>query len=71
MKPYKGEISNWYKNHFNKYAFPSLGENLGYTIVGKPHGHPEFITWIYTSAVVKHNQETGEIETLNSRYKLV
>lgn len=71
MKPFKGLIHEWYKNFFNKEAFPGMNNTLGYNIIGKPEGHPQFSGWIITSAVVKHDEKTGEIETLNSRYKLV
>ena len=75
-KPHKGSISSWKKLNvvnpdnaelINKFYGPSLG----YVIRGIPSGHPEFENWIRTSLVVKHNKRTGEIETLNSRYKLV
>lgn len=71
MKPFKGDISNWVKVFFNKKDFPEAPESLGYYIKGIPHGHPEFHNWICTSPVVKHDESTGEIETFNSRYKLV
>jgi hypothetical protein len=69
-KPYRGEIHNWEKRRFDKDR-NCLPENLGYVIFGRPKGHPSFSRSIQTSAVVSHNEETGEIETLNSIYQLI
>lgn len=70
MKPHKGQISGWHKITCNTNPWPGEKEvNLGYYIFGRPSGHPQFESRIYTSPVVKH--EGNEIETLNSRYTLV
>lgn len=69
MKPFKGEIHNWRRRIFDKSIDPVYKNTLGYIIVGIPHGHPDFVNHIYTSAVVKHEGDT--VETMNSRYKLV
>lgn len=61
MKPYKGEIHHWRR----------VKTSDGYFITGQPHNHPEFIDWIKTSRVVKFNAALLEIETLNSRYRLI
>ncbi len=77
-KPFKGHIDQWWKDYGNppeKYA--SFG--LGYIIRGRSIDHPEYggmggvlaDTWFHTSYVVAHNEETGEIETRNSKYTLV
>lgn len=66
MKPCKGEVHNW-----SAIRHPLFKEGLGYCILGEPHNHPSFHNWIRTSEVIKHNKETGEIETLNSLYKLI
>lgn len=71
MKLYNGTISNWRKVEFNKTRYPDLPDNLGFVIQGTSRGHPKGFKNIRTSPVVKHNKQTGEIETLNSRYSLV
>jgi len=70
MKPFRGEIHNWRIRRFDKIKY-ALPESLGYVIYGHPSGHRNLSNWIQTSAVVSHNLETGEVETLNSRYQLV
>lgn len=68
-KPYRGEIHEWERKYFDKIKdFP---HTLGYIIRGIPKGHPEFTGFILTSAVVDYDETTGELETLNSIYKLV
>lgn len=77
-KPYKGEIANWRKVHYNlpgtSYRRDIYGPNLGYLIQGDFQDHPIFrgINALggTTSLVVKHDAD-GNIETLNTRYKLV
>jgi len=65
-KPYKGRIADWVKTHCN----PAFG--LGYIIEGIFIDHPQFAGMHgHTSYIVKHNEETGEIETRNSIYTLV
>lgn len=64
-KPFKGHITNW-----RRVWFPTEGV---YTIVGQPHGHPEFTGWIRTSIVKREIQQPDwiRIETLNSVYLLI
>lgn len=62
-KPDHGRIKDWSKD-------PCDG-GLGYLIVGEFLDHPYLRGRCHTSAVVSHNSETGEIETRNSRYRLV
>jgi len=75
MKPLKGEIHDWEIMYYPKEMFrDEQGEfpkNLGYLIRGVPHGHPNFVDYVRTSPIVKHDRSTGEVETLNSRYLLV
>ena len=49
----------------------AYGPSLGYVVAGFRSETPKLGTYWRTSLVVKHNKRTGEIETLNSRYKLV
>ena len=70
-KQYKGEIHNWWIHRFDMQRYPQHVETLGYVIRGKPKGHPNFTGWIQTSPVVWHDPLDNEIETLNSKYKLV
>lgn len=60
-KVYKGEIHNWKWIHVEGDSY----------IRGVPNGHPKFVDWIITSKVVSYTPATGELETLNSRYKLI
>lgn len=62
-KSHKGRISRWRKH-------PCAG-GLGYKILGVLEQHPEF-KWAYcaTSPVEKHDEDSGEVETRNSRYTL-
>jgi hypothetical protein len=61
MKPHKGTIDNWYK-------LPVQGRTV---IIGDFVDHPEFAgKQGHTSYIVKHDKETGEVETRNSRYTL-
>lgn len=63
-KPHKGSLKNWYKYEIDAYG--------GYVIEGTFVGHPQFNGLFgHTSFVLSHNEETGEIETRNSRYTLV
>ena len=71
MKPFKGEIHNWEIHRFDKTRYPGYGDTMGYVICGTPSGHPQFSSWIKTSAVVWHDPLDNEIETMNSRYKLI
>lgn len=70
MKPYQGEIHNWYKLEIPKDKRKEYPKNLGYVIRGVPI-NGRFVNWMQTSLVIKHNKKTSVIETLNSRYKLV
>lgn len=69
MKPHKGKLVKWWKH----YPLPQFGsEGLGYLILGIFVDHPEFAgEFGNTSWVISHNEETGEIETANSRYTLI
>lgn len=69
MKEFKGSIKDWYKF----YPAPSCGdEGLGYIIKGTFVDHPDFAGKDgHTSFVVLHHEDTGQIETFNSRYLLV
>lgn len=63
-KPHKGKLTDWTKFE--------CGYGLGYRIKCRFVDHPQFAGERgYTSAVVAHDLETGEIETRNSRYTLV
>ena len=70
-KPFKGTITNWYKVPCGD----DLG--LGYVIYGYTPDHPEFAgmgdgdTYFHTSYIVAHNEETGDVETRNSRYRVI
>jgi len=66
QKPHKGKITNWTTQ-------PVQDCGLGYLIVGEFVNHPDFGNAPngHTSWVEKHDRETGEIETRNSRYTLV
>lgn len=62
-KPHKGTIDHWHKEEW-----PTIG-GLGYVIVGRSAGHPQFDgRVIHTSYVVA--KAGDEIETRNSRYTL-
>lgn len=67
MKPYKGEITGWSKRSWVVMS-PDWPEEQGYYIQGRCIEHPEFGTSnpraFFTSNVLSHNEETGEIETL-------
>jgi hypothetical protein len=67
-KPHKGIIKNWSKHELKG----PEEKGLGYLIVGTCVNHPRFgySKFFHTSYVVEHNEETGEIETRNSRYTL-
>lgn len=81
MKPYKGEIHNWKKVEGSALTSgPIKGQkHLNFLIYGLPKGHPEFESFIFTSAVVSYweaSRRRGDprmivIETLNSRYHLM
>lgn len=61
-KPHKGSLKDWFKYE--------VGD--GYIICGRFIGHPQFNgEHGHTSLVLSHNEETGEIETRNSRYTLI
>lgn len=63
-KPYNGTIENWYMMECNG--------GLGYYIMGTLMEHPDFgKKFTNTSYVVKHDKLTGDIETRNSRYRLI
>lgn len=63
-KPHKGRILNWFKTPCNS--------GLGYYIIGTFLDHPQLAgKETNTSWVEQHDETTGEIETRNSRYKLL
>lgn len=63
-KPHHGRIAGWHKS--------ACDGGLGYVIVGEFLDHPMFRgPMCHTSAVISHDETTGEIETRNSRYTLV
>lgn len=64
-KPFHGRIKDWAR-------LRSTDRGLGYLIIGEFLDHPKFAgKQGHTSYIVKHDEETGEIETRNSRYLLV
>ena len=65
-KPHYGRIQDWRKVECTR-------KGLGYIVVGHFLDHPEFAGCknAHTSYVIKHDEESGEIETRNSRYTLV
>lgn len=69
MKEFKGNLIDWWKHT----PLPELKpEGLGYIICGTFEGHPWFDGEDgSTSWVVRHNEELGIVETLNSYYKLI
>ncbi len=65
-KPHLGRIENWCKQECD------LKYGLGFVIVGRFLDHPRLaLKHGHTSYIVSHDEKTGEIETRNSRYKLV
>jgi hypothetical protein len=62
MKPHLGSIRDWTIREYgdNKMAWGTFVD------------HPDFAGhYGHTSYIVKHDKDTGEIETSNSRYTLV
>lgn len=78
MKPFRGEIHNWWKSPCSELSlkyYKNLGiKNLGYVICGDIKGHPSIPDSrpnrgnFQTSLVVA--DDGNRIETLNSRYNL-
>ena len=64
-KPFKGEIRDWYRVPCDR--------GVGFYVMGAFQDHPDAPagTFSNTSYVVKHDPKTGDIETKNSRYRLV
>ena len=63
-KPHLGRTKNWSKR--------PCGSGLGYLITGEFLDHPHMRgPHCRTSFVVTHDEKTGEVETANSRYRLV
>jgi hypothetical protein len=63
-KPHYGRIKNW--------CFVAGGNNgRNLFVIGDALDHPSIREGISTSTVVRFDAETGEIETRNSRYRLV
>lgn len=72
-KPHNGQITNWWL-HYPLSEFEPPEGALGYIVRGDLIDHPDFDPRFsngHTSWVLSHNEATGEIETLNSRYRLV
>jgi len=75
-KPYNGEIHSWQKIPFDTKKYTEIYKEdagLGYVITGHVLHHPHY-SWkspFHTSLVVSFNEETGEVETRNSRYKVI
>ena len=71
-KPHKGAIADW-KRWFHPQIETLPKKGLGYIIVGGNYddGLRNAGGFIRTSIVVAHNSETGDVETLNSRYTLI
>lgn len=62
-KPHHGAIKDWRKHECDG--------GLGFQILGTFVDHPYFAGEPgHTSYVVAHDENTGEIETRNSRYRL-
>lgn len=71
-KPYKGEIYNVRKYEVPEDMSKKYGPNLGYLFLCSFKNHPQFMGERgNTSLVVSYDEETGEVETLNSRYKVI
>jgi hypothetical protein len=77
-KPYKGEIIDlrkvWVKkDNESEYRKDIFGPNLGYIFYCTFLNHPTygFSPGGRTSLVVSYDEKTGDLETLNSRYKVV
>lgn len=66
MKPFRGNLCFKERCYFDPSLIRDV-QHLGYSVIGRRMDGRLMIT----SAVVKYDQETGEIETLNSRYKLL
>lgn len=62
-KPHYGRIDRWFKSEIG----------TSHIIRGVALDHPQFANapGFHTSAVISHDEATGEIETRNSRYTLV
>jgi len=69
MKPYKGSIKDWYVFYPSPEWKP---QGLGYLIMGTFVDHGQYAGCSgSTSWVVSHDEGSGEVETLNSRYNLI
>lgn len=65
-KPFNGTITNWHRVECERTA------GLGWFVEGWNGDHPtERPATASTSEVVSFDAATGEIETVNSRYRLV
>lgn len=61
-KPHLGTLENWSKYYYT---------NTDYVVMGIFMDHPRFHDMRgHTSLVISHDEETDEIETLDSRYTL-
>lgn len=77
-KAFKGRITNVRKDQFSSrsgrsYRRDIYGPNLGYLFRCDFLDHPRFgfSRGGHTSLVVSYDKATGDLETLNSRYKVV
>jgi len=72
QKPFKGRISKVVKYDVGPGVSSKFETNLGYIFLCTFEGHDEFDGLRgHTSLVVSYDEETGEVETLNSRYQVV
>jgi hypothetical protein len=68
-KPFKGNIYGWKRTIYDT---SNSGAESDYYIFGFRHKTLRKLgtSWS-TSKVINYNKETGEVKTLNSRYKLI
>lgn len=79
IKPYKGELRNIHiltlTTDGSAYKPECYGDNLGYIMQVDFVNHPNFrglnALGGTTSLIVSYNRKTGEVESLNSRYKVI
>lgn len=70
-KPHRGSLKDWWI-HYPMVDFDESEGSLGYLICGTFVDHEDFAgQYGGTSWVMKHDVETGNVETLNSLYKLI
>lgn len=73
QKPHKGRFLFHRKVEYDNHKIYEGVETLGFLFVGQFLDHPTLShnPGGHTSLVVKYDEETGEFETLNSRYTLI